>query len=55
VVAAFLLLPPHPAATRETRTMKAPASAVSFERDTAELLSVIRGGSIEAFRATSNP
>jgi len=34
VAAAFLLLPPHPAAPRATRTMRAPASAVSFERDT---------------------
>src|SRR5712691_1884574 len=41
VVAALFVPPPHPAATRETRTTRAPASAVSFERDTAGLLSLI--------------
>src|SRR6266571_5018193 len=41
VVAAFLLLPPHPAARRTSRRTRAPTGAVSLERDTAELLSLI--------------
>jgi hypothetical protein len=36
VVAAFLVLPPHPAATRARRTMRALASAVSLERNTTD-------------------
>jgi len=34
VVAALFLPPPHPAATSARRTMRAPASAVSFEQYT---------------------
>src|SRR2546425_2559953 len=41
VSALFLPPPPQPAAMRATRTTRAPASAVSFERDTAGLLSLI--------------
>jgi hypothetical protein len=35
VAALFLPPPPQPAAIRARRTTRAPASAVSFERDTA--------------------